>query len=172
MPRRHPATEELLPREVEYLHYLAEGLTKQQMNRRMGAGPKVANYLSERVAMKLGARTAAHAVHLAYVRGILTVPDPEPRVLVPAGPTHEAFHRMLVAGWPVARQAREAGLSAAAMHRLLVREVVLAETEERVLATAERLLRLDPVEYGVDPRVVARARNEARRRGWSAADAA
>jgi hypothetical protein len=133
----------------------------------MGVHLTTVNGFIRKVLLRLDARTVAHAVHLAYAQGIFVVPQPEPRALVSSGPTHEAMHRMLAAGWPLLWQAREAGINPGGVNELLLRTEVLSTTEERVLAAAERLLRLDPVEYGINPRVVSRARNEARRRGWA-----
>jgi DNA-binding CsgD family transcriptional regulator len=166
MPRPTPG--ELTPRQLEYLSLAAQGYSQMQIARRMKVHDRTAGRHAEALFRRLGARSAAHAVHLAHQRGILGG-RPVPRTLVPAGPSLDAIHQMLAAGWPLVWQAREAGVSAAAMHRLLERQVVLSTTEARVLAAAERLLRADPVEAGVDRRVVARARNEAKRRGWEPA---
>jgi DNA-binding CsgD family transcriptional regulator len=150
---------------VEYLSLAIQGHTQSEIAGKLGVNERTAAWYAQGLFAHLGARSIAQAVHLAYVQGIIGRVPERPR-LVPAGPTLGAIRQMLAAGWPLLWQARQAGVSAAAMHRLLRREVVLAETETRVLATARRLLGRDPVEAGVDPRVVARARNEAQRRGW------
>jgi DNA-binding CsgD family transcriptional regulator len=167
---RQPDSGTLTPRQFEYLTLAAEGLTQAQIAQHMHCTEDTVTRFARYAFRHLGAVSVAHAVHIAHQRGILGG-RPASRTLVPAGPTLDAIHRMLAAGWPLVWQAREARVSAAAMHRLLGRQVVLSSTEARVLAAAGRLLRLDPLETGVDPRVVARARNEARRRGWAAQEA-
>lgn len=96
----------------------------------------------------------------------------EDRHPVPSGPTITAIVDVLEAGWPLAWQAREAGLKASDMSQVLKRDRVYRRTEERVLAMAARLKGLDPEAAGVARRVAVRARNEAARRRAAGREAA
>lgn len=62
---------ELNPRELLMLRMLADGLTYRQIARRLFISETSAGTAAGRIYAKLGARTAAHAVNLAWQRGLL-----------------------------------------------------------------------------------------------------
>lgn len=66
----------LTERELRILRLTAEGHTEGEIAAELGY---VAGYIGDlrwRINQKLGARRTAHAVHLAYQRGLLTVNAP------------------------------------------------------------------------------------------------
>lgn len=65
---------------------------------------------------------------------------------------------------------REAGLAENVASRVLRQARVYVETEALLVATAGRLLQLDPVAHGVRRHVVVRTRDWAVLNGWSVSD--
>lgn len=65
----------LSPREREALGCVAEGATTSEVGERLGVSEETARTLLRRGAAKLGARTRAQAVAVAYARGELTPVD-------------------------------------------------------------------------------------------------
>jgi DNA-binding CsgD family transcriptional regulator len=61
----------LSERQASILAYLTEGLTNEEMARKMYLSPHTTRIYRAQLLETLGARSAAHAVHLAYVEGIL-----------------------------------------------------------------------------------------------------
>ena len=125
---------------------------------------------AERLDLPLTVRQVDELV-VAVVPFLARVPPPPRRVPgrverspVPAGPTVAAVEGLLAEGWPLSWQAQEAGMNHSELSRVLRRATVYRRTEEKVLGMAGRLRGRDPVECGVAPRVVVRARNEAARR--------
>jgi DNA-binding NarL/FixJ family response regulator len=62
----HPAT-----REIEVLRFVAEGYVDAEIAERLGVRESLVAQAMERVGEKLGARTRAHAVTLAFRRGLV-----------------------------------------------------------------------------------------------------
>lgn len=58
-------------REFDYLLMLCEGLSHEQMAARLGVNASTMNGRAHRTRQKLRAKTAAHAISIAYETGIL-----------------------------------------------------------------------------------------------------
>ena len=77
-PRRRfdaPGRRPLSPREREALACVADGATTSEVGRRLGVSEETARTLLRRGAAKLGARTRAQAVAVAFARGELQPTD-------------------------------------------------------------------------------------------------
>lgn len=61
----------LSPREIEWLKYLSQGLTRDEMAEAMHLSINTIKGLTKQVFAKLGAVNAAHAVHIAYVNKLI-----------------------------------------------------------------------------------------------------
>lgn len=176
MPRRS-APDTLTSRQIEYLMLAADGHSQAQIASRMRVNERTAGWHRDGLLRSLGARSTAQAVHIAHQRGLFGAPAKTPaarpghngRPCVPAGPTLAAVEEMLAAGWPLDRQATEAGVTAWSMSQLPRRTVVEAATEAKIVALAARLRGVDPLGCGVSARSAARARNQAVRRRLGAA---
>lgn len=69
--------QKLTPRELEVLAGAAHGRSNREIGQRLGlAADTVSTYIA-RILIKLGARTRAHAVTIAFVRGVLQLPKDE-----------------------------------------------------------------------------------------------
>lgn len=70
----HDGTQrELTARETSVLRLLAEGATREEIAAALYVGRRAAVTAVEQVYVKLGARNAPHAVHIAWQRGLLGV---------------------------------------------------------------------------------------------------
>jgi DNA-binding NarL/FixJ family response regulator len=67
----------LTPREFEVLELLAAGLSAAEIGDELTISARTAATHTEHILRKLGARTRAHAVSLAYVTGLLDIPRRE-----------------------------------------------------------------------------------------------
>lgn len=63
----------LSERQRTILHHLTEGLTNEEMARRMFLSPHTTRIYRTQLLEILGARSAAQAVHNAYQLGVLSV---------------------------------------------------------------------------------------------------
>jgi DNA-binding NarL/FixJ family response regulator len=63
---------DLTPRELEILHLLAEGLDQDEIAERLVIAPKTVATHIERILSKLGVRSRAQAVALAYREHLVT----------------------------------------------------------------------------------------------------
>jgi DNA-binding CsgD family transcriptional regulator len=63
---------ELTRRETQILNYVALGFTNQEIGELLSIGMETVKTHSKNMLMKMGARTRAHLVTLAWERGMLT----------------------------------------------------------------------------------------------------
>jgi DNA-binding CsgD family transcriptional regulator len=104
-PWTPPVGARLTKRQVDYLRRTANGESWQQIGRALGLTLGGVGSLSKQVLAKLGANSAAHAVHLAHEAGLLD--DRLPRAVIAQpqrkpGSTPDDARRIaarLEAGW-------------------------------------------------------------------------
>lgn len=66
----------LSPREHDVLRHVAHGLQNADIGKRLHLSEDTVKSHLRRITAKLGARNRAHAVALAYARGLITPPGP------------------------------------------------------------------------------------------------
>jgi len=104
----------LTHRELQVLQLITDGLTDDRIATRLHVSAHTVKSHLRRIYGKLGARTRAHAVSLAYRKRVLLVPTPSPSPAVPPPVSEQAA---LVRRWVESGKAqivrRGAGLSRA-----------------------------------------------------------
>jgi DNA-binding CsgD family transcriptional regulator len=68
--------------DLHVLRLLAAGYTNDAISQAFNVQPHTGRTYAERVMSKLGASNRAHAVHIGYQRGFLTVERPQPEGLL------------------------------------------------------------------------------------------
>lgn len=153
---------------LETLHELADGLTAQQIARAHCILERAAQTRITRLLEALGADTAAHAVHLGHMAGLLTAPRPRAsRDEVPAYTTVRLLRALVAAGWTVEVIGRHMGMGQPEVSVLMRRDQVTVAMEQRVQLLFLRLVDVNPLENGVHQRGYTRARNRAVQEGWT-----
>lgn len=67
----------LAPREAEVLRMIADGANSEEIGSFLGISRRTVDVYRTRVLARLNARSSAHAVSLAYRKGLLSLEGPE-----------------------------------------------------------------------------------------------
>ena len=153
--------------ELAVLQGSSQGSTYGQLARQLQITEKAVGNIAVRVVRKLGAHNITHAVYLACQIGVLEVAAPNNKSgEVHIGPTLRLLRSLVAEGFSVSFIADRMGMGQPELSVLMGRVFITPAMEARVRQAFAELAGRDPLELGVHPRGVTRARNRGRAAGW------
>ncbi|MFC8008711.1 helix-turn-helix domain-containing protein [Streptomyces cinereoruber] len=170
--RRGLSNRPLTPKQLDALERAARGATHKQIATAQGIDVKTVGGIFQEIFRKLGgAETTAHAVYLACQRGVLDLGGARRETSsnsaeVSIAPSLRQLQSLIAEGFSVSFIAGRMGMGQPELSFVMARTHITTAMEARIRRAFEELAGRDPLELGVHPRGVTRARNRARAEGW------